>query len=143
MQFDSDPPNRHPVRHALLLGLALVVFANALFAFYWMARRPYTGIYSIIGSEGTLEVIAIDPGSPGDLAGLRLRDQILRVGSREILSPFDAFVLSDLLPNSACALLYKRGTSTLTGQLVPATPVFPYSTLFGVFVSTLFPTFRR
>ena len=138
MQSDSDQPKRHPVRHALLLGLALVVFANALFAFYWMARRPYTGIYSIFGSEGTLEVIAVDPGSPGDLAGLRLHDQILRVGSREILSPFDAFVLSDLLPNSTCTLLYKRGVSTLTGQLVPATPVFPYSTLFGVFVSTLF-----
>jgi len=138
MQSDSDQPKRHPVRHALLLGLALVVFANALFAFYWMAHRPYTGIYSSFGSEGTLEIIAIDPGSPGDLAGLRLGDQILRVGSREILSPFDAFVLSDLLPDSTCTLLYKRGVSTLTGQFIPATPVFPYSTLFGVFVSTLF-----
>ena len=69
--------------HALLLGLALVVFANGLFAFYWMAHRPYTGIYSTIGSEGTLEVIAIDPGSPGDIAGLRLGDHLVdRLGDR-------------------------------------------------------------
>ena len=61
MQSDSDQPQRHPLRHALLLGLALVVFANGLFAFYWMAHRSYTGIYSSFGSEGTLEVIAIDP----------------------------------------------------------------------------------
>jgi len=138
MPSDSGQAKRHPIGHALFLGLAAVVIIHALFAFYWSAHRAYTGIYVSFWSGDTLEVIAIDPGSPGDLADLRPGDQILRVGNQEIRNQADVFVFRGLTENEPYAVVYRRGASTLTGQLTPDASVFPFSALFGVILSTLF-----
>ncbi len=138
MPSDSDQFKRHPVRHALFLGLALVVIIHALFAFYWSARLAYTGIHVSFWTGDTLDVIAIDPGSPGDLTDLRPGDQILQVGNQEIRSQANVFVFKYLLQNEPYSLVYRRGASTSTCQLIPDAPVFPFSALFGVILSTLF-----
>ncbi|MCP4682737.1 MAG: hypothetical protein GY864_10425, partial [Desulfobacterales bacterium] len=118
MPSDSGQTKRHPVRHVLFLGLAIVVIVHALFAFYWSAHLAYTGIYVSFWSGDSLEVIALDPGSPGDLTDLRPGDQILRVGNQEIHNQTDVFVFKYLLQNEPYTIVYRRGTSTLTGQLV-------------------------
>jgi transcriptional regulator with GAF, ATPase, and Fis domain len=138
MPSDSDQSKRRPVRHALFLGLAVVVIVHALFAFYRSAHLAYTGVYVSFLSGDTLDVIAIDPESPGDLTDLRPGDQILRVGNQEIRNQADVFVFKYLLQNEPYSIVYRRGASTLTGQLIPDAPVFPFSTLFGVILSTLF-----
>ncbi len=138
MPSDSDQPKRHRIRHGLLLAVTVVVIAHNVFAFYWRAHQAYTGIYVSFWSAGTLDVVAIDPGSPGDITGLRPGDHILRVGNQEISTQADALVFKTLSQDHPYPLVYKRGEVTLEGELIPAGPVFPFSALFGAVLSTLF-----
>ncbi len=124
-----DPPQKYPPRHFFFLAFAVLVSSYAIYLFYIMAHLPYSGKHCFINKSGSLEVLAIDPGSPADLAGIKKGDIILQVGDQE--------AFWELQPLCSYQVLFRRGASTLTTQLTPDPPVFPYNTLAGLLFGLL------
>ncbi len=113
-----------------LLALAVLAGLYSLYMFYFVAHLPYSGFKVFFTREGDLEVIAIDAGSPADIAGLEEGDKIIQAGDGEIIW--------DLKSGRAYQIKYERKGVTFSAQYTPGQPVFPYHTLTGFIFGLLF-----
>ncbi len=139
MSSVSNYANKNPIRHWLYLILGALIVGLAAGVLYWMVRSPYTGIYHLPGSHRGLNVVAVAPGSPAELAGLQPRDQILKLGDRDVSDLINGVrALWLLKPHHSYQIIYKRGDFVLTRTLIPKPSVFPYSTLIGFIFSVIF-----
>ncbi len=139
IRSENEFSKKHPVRHIFYLAAGILVGLLAVYIFYWMAHLAYTGSYFSPNLEGTLEVIAIDPGSPTELMGLKVGDQIIQAGDHKFVDFICGLeVFSFLKPNHPYQIKYKRGASIVTTQLTPLPPVFPYPTMIGLIISALY-----
>ena len=81
----NDGAKSFSCQKIILLLLGGVVIWFALYEIYWMAHRPYSGIYFRFSVQGAQEILDIDPESPGAAAGLAAGDRILSVGDEELV----------------------------------------------------------
>ncbi len=126
---------KRPPRHLFYLGFAALVCGYSIYLFYLMAHLPYTGEYSLVREDASFEVIAVDPGSPADRAGLRKGDKILQMGDQKYYERLK------LQPDRSCQVIYQRGASSFITQLTPDQPGFPYNTMSGFMLGVLLLSF--
>ena len=81
MNATADNPKKHLPRYFLFLAFAVLVTSYNIYLFYTMAHLPYTGEYSLLREDTNFEILAVDPGSPADLAGLRKGDKMHKLVS--------------------------------------------------------------
>ncbi len=130
MKIDSSHSQTYRTHRYLLFALSFLAGAYAVYMFYYVAHLPYSGFHLFFNHDGGIEVIAVDPGSPADQAGLKKGDRILRVGDGEI--PWS------LQPGRSYPVDYQRKNTLLHSQYSPARPVFPVRTLTGFIFGLLF-----
>ncbi len=87
----SDYSKKHPIRHFFYIAIGVSAGILAVFLFYQIAHFPYSGFYLFPVTEGRMEVIAVDPGSPGASAGLKAGDQIIKVKKQKIFDLNDSW----------------------------------------------------
>ena len=129
MNQTANHTQKNSPHYFLFLAFAILVSGNAIYLFYAMAHLPYTGEYSLLREDTNFEVLAVDPGSPADLAGLREGDRILQMGDQKFFRRLE--------PGRSCQVIFLRGTSTLTTHLTPGQPIFPYNTMSGFMLGLL------
>jgi membrane-associated protease RseP (regulator of RpoE activity) len=63
---------------------------------------------------GSVAVVAVQPGSPADRAGIRIGDQVLRVGGNEIYTDIDVFDRTNATGADPISITVMRGEAEVT-----------------------------
>ena len=71
MRFSFGHSKKLLLSHYFFLSLAFLIIGYLLVAFFWMVSLPDTGVRYSLGTACLLKVGAVEPGGPGEKAGLK------------------------------------------------------------------------